>query len=348
MRIAFFVNSIEGEHPRYTTTALALAALLRGHEICYIAPGDFVLRPDDSLLARTRTPPGKGYKKLETLLEALQGADARTETLDVREIDVLMLRNDPSEDAAARPWAASAGPMFGRLAVGRGVLVLNDPDGLALAENKLYLQGFPQDVRPASLISKSIEEIRGFIDEQRGGVILKPLQGSGGRNVFKIGSSGDSNLNQIFEAVSGEGYLVAQSYIPAAAAGDVRLFVMNGVPLVHDGKHAAMRRVPARGDLRSNVHASGTPEKVRISEQALAVAELVRPKLVQDGLFLVGLDLVGDKILEINVFTPGGLLSIGDMYRADFVDSVVQAVESKLEIRSSYRDTVSNRALAML
>ena len=348
MRIAFFVNSIEGEHPRYTTTALALAALTRGHEICYLTPGDFVLRPDDSLLVRVRRPPGKGYKKMQTLFEALQGGDARTETLDVREIDALMLRNDPSEDAAGRSWAASAGPMFGRLAVGRGVLVLNDPDGLALAQSKLYLQGFPPDVRPESLISMNIEEIRAFIDEHPGGVILKPLQGSGGRNVFKIGSSGDSNLNQIFEAVSGEGYLIAQSYIPEAAEGDVRLFVMNGVPLQRDGKLAAMRRVPATGDLRSNMHASGTAEKVRVSEQALAVAELIRPKLVQDGLFLVGLDLAGDKILEINVFTPGGLSSIGRMYRTDFADRVVQAVEAKLEVRRSYGDALPNRVLATL
>ena len=191
MRIAFFVNSIEGEHPRYTTTALALAALTRGHDICYLTPGDFVLRPDDSLLVRARKLPGTAYKKVETLYQALQGDEAVIETIDVREIDVLMLRSDPSQDAAERPWAASAGPMFGRLAVARGVLVLNDPDGLALAQNKLYLQGFPQAVRPASLISKSIEEIRAFIDEQPGGVILKPLQGSGGKNVFKIGSSGD-------------------------------------------------------------------------------------------------------------------------------------------------------------
>jgi glutathione synthase len=348
MRIAFFVNSIEGEHPRYTTTALALGALTRGHDICYVTPGDFVLRPDDSLLVRARKLPGTAYKKVETLYQALRGDEAGIETIDVREIDVLMLRSDPSQDAAERPWAASAGPMFGRLAVARGVLVLNDPDGLALAQNKLYLQGFPQAVRPATLISKSIEEIRAFVDEQPGGVILKPLQGSGGKNVFKIGSSGDSNLNQIFEAVSGEGYLVAQSYIPEAVAGDVRLFVMNGVPLQRDGKYAAMRRVPAEGEHRANMHASGTAEKVKLSEQALAVAEIVRPKLVQDGLFLVGLDLVGDKILEINVFTPGGLMSISTMYRTDFVDSVLQALESKLAVRSSYGETVSNHALATL
>ena len=144
MRIAFFVNSIEGEHPRYTTTALALAALTRGHDICYLTPGDFVLRPDDSLLVRARTLPGTAYKKVETLYQALQGDEAVIETIDVREIDVLMLRSDPSQDAAERPWAANAGPMFGRLAVARGVLVLNDPDGLALAQNKLYLQGFPR------------------------------------------------------------------------------------------------------------------------------------------------------------------------------------------------------------
>lgn len=348
MRIAFFVNSIEGEDPNYTTTGLAFAACSRGHDICYLTPGDFVLRPDDSLLVRARSLPGTGYKKIETFHQALLGDDVRLETIDMREIDVLMLRNDPSQDAAERPWAASAGPMFGRLAVARGVLVVNDPDGLALAENKLYLQGFPQALRPASLISKSIEEIRGFIDDQPGGVILKPLQGSGGRNVFKIDSSGDSNLNQIFEAVSGEGYLVAQSYIEEAAAGDVRLFVMNGVPLQRDGKYAAMRRVPASGEHRSNIHASGTPEKVKLSDRALAVAEMVRPKLVQDGLFLVGLDLVGDKILEINVFTPGGLLHIGQMYRTDFVDTVVQALELKVEVRRSYGDTVPNRVLATL
>ena len=87
------------------------------------------------------------------------------------------------------------------------------------------------------------------------------------------------------------------------------------------------------------MHASGTAEKVKLSEQALAVAEMVRPKLVQDGLFLVGLDLVDDKILEINVFTPGGLMSISTMYRTDFVDSVLQALESKLAVRNSYGET---------
>lgn len=348
MRIAFFVNSIEGEYPHYTTTVLAFSALSRGHDICYVTPDDFVLRPDDSLMVRALTLPGSNYKKPETLHKDLQGDDTKTETINVNEIDVIFLRNDPSQDAAERPWAAYIGAMFGRLAADRGVLVVNDPEGLALAQNKLYFQDFPPDVRPATLISKDIDEIRAFIEQQAKGAIVKPLQGSGGKNVFKIDSSRDANLNQIFEAVSGEGYLIAQSYIPAAKAGDIRLFLMNGKPLESDGKYAAFRRVPAKDEIRSNIHVQGTAETVDVTDEILQIAEMVRPKLVQDGMFLVGLDIVGDKILEINVFTPGGLWSMSQMYQADFMESVIIALENKLAIRTAYPKTISNRQLATL
>lgn len=348
MRIAFFVNSIEGETPTYTTTALAMAALSRGHDICYVTPGDFVLRADDSLCVRGRVLPGKRYKKAESFHSALQGDDTTVETMDVREVDVLFLRNDPSLDADGRPWAAHVGAMFGRLATARGTIVVNDPDGLALAQNKLYFQGFPRAVRPETLISKSIDEIRAFLDAHKEGVIMKPLQGSGGKNVFKIGSPDEANLNQIFEAVSGEGYLIAQNYLPAATEGDIRLFLMNGRPLERDGKYAAIRRVPAKGEVRSNIHASGTAEAVEITPEILAIAEMVRPKLVEDGMFLVGLDIVGDKILEINVFTPGGLSTMFDLYDADFSDSVIAALEDKVVQRDAYAGVIANRTLATL
>ncbi|MDO9415937.1 glutathione synthetase [Pararhizobium sp.] len=347
MRIAFFVNSVEDEAPHFTTTALALAALGRGHEICYITPGDFVLRADDSLMIRAVTLPGSKYKKPAPFHAALQG-EAKIETMDVRDVDVIFLRNDPSLDAEDRPWAAHVGAMFGRFASERGVLVVNDPAGLAVAQNKLYFQGFPEAVRPTTLISKSIEEIRAFIDDHPKGVILKPLQGSGGKNVFKIGSNKDANLNQIFEAVSGEGYLIAQGYLEEAKAGDVRMFLMNGVPLQSDGAFAAFRRVPAEGEVRSNMHAAGTAEAVDITEDMLMVAEMVRPKLIEDGMFLVGLDIVGAKILEINVFTPGGLPDIAALYGVDFSETIVIALEKKVAIRNSYGTAISNRALAML
>ena len=327
---------------------LALSALSRGHEISYLTPGDFVLRPDDSLMVRAITLPGSNYKKPETLHKDLQGDKTEVKTIDVREIDVIFLRNDPSQDAADRPWAAHVGAMFGRLASERGVLVVNDPGGLALAQNKLYFQDFPEAVRPATLISKSIEEIRAFIEQQPKGAIVKPLQGSGGKNVFKIDLPKDANLNQIFEAVSGEGYLIAQGYLSEAKAGDIRFFVMNGKPLERDGKYAAFRRVPAKGEVRSNIHVAGTAETVEVTEKILSVAEMVRPKLVQDGMFLVGLDIVGDKILEINVFTPGGLSTMSEMYETNFAESVIISLENKLSIRAAYRDAVSNRELATL
>ncbi|WP_439617446.1 glutathione synthase [Shinella sp.] len=348
MRIAFFVNSIDGETPTYTTTGLAMAALGRGHEICYVTPGDFVLRADDSLSVRGRVLPGKRYKKAESFHAALQGEDAAIETMDTSDVDVLFLRNDPSLDADDRPWAAHVGAMFGRLAAARGTIVVNDPDGLSLAQNKLYFQGFPRAVRPETLISKSIDEIRAFIDGHKEGVIMKPLQGSGGKNVFKIGSPDEANLNQIFEAVSGEGYLIAQNYLPAATEGDIRLFLMNGRPLERDGKYAAIRRVPAKGEVRSNIHAAGTAVSVEITPEILAIAEMVRPKLVEDGMFLVGLDIVGDKILEINVFTPGGLNVMFDLYDIDFADSIIAALEQKVTQRDAYAGAITNRTLATL
>ncbi|WP_240231843.1 glutathione synthetase [Devosia lacusdianchii] len=348
MRIGFFVNAIENETANYSTTHLALAALMRGHDICYLTPGDFVLRPDDSLAVRALTLPASNYKKAETLFKDLQGDATTVETMNVTEIDVLLLRNDPSEDAADRPWAAHVGAVFGRLAAERGVIVLNDPDGLAQAQNKLYFQDFPASVRPETLISKSIEEIQGFIESQKKGVILKPLQGSGGKNVFKIGSPKDSNLNQIFEAVSGEGYLIAQGFMPEAAEGDVRFFLMNGLPLQRDGKYAAFRRAPAKGEIRSNIHAGGSPEAIEVTPTMLKIAETVRPKLIQDGMFLVGLDIVGDKLLEINVFTPGGLNNLSQMYKTDFTQTVIEALEQKIVIRDGYLGRISNRQLATL
>ncbi len=348
MRIAFFVNSVESETPNYTTTSLALTAAQRGHSVVYVEPGDFILRPDDSLAVSAVVLPDAPYKTAEKLHAALQGAAKQKKTFAISDIDTLFLRNDPSLDASGRPWAANAGLMFGRLAAERGVVVVNDPDGLSQAQNKLYLQAFPEEVRPATLISRSVAEIRSFVDEQPKGCIVKPLQGSGGKNVFHVAKSDDSNLNQIFEAASGDGYLIAQAYIPEAKSGDVRLFLMNGRPLERDGNYAAFRRVPAKGDLRSNIHAAGTARKVKVTDKMLAIADLVRPKLVSDGMFLVGLDLVGDKLLEINVFTPGGLSRASAMYRSDFATSVIKALEEKLTMRKAYAMAMPNSRLATL
>ena len=109
----------------------------------------------------------------------------------------------------------------------------------------------------------------------------------------------------MIEAIGRDGYIIAQAYVPAAKKGDIRFFLMNGRPLQIGGKYAALRRVASKDDIRSNIHAGGTAEAVEIGETELRVAEMIRPKLIADGMFLVGIDIVGDKILEVNVFSPG-------------------------------------------
>jgi len=346
MNIAFFVNSMADEHPHYTTTILANECVRRGHSVLYVTPGDFVIMPDNTLRLHGRFPPRRSYRTFNDFFVALQESSER-KTIDAAEIDVLMLRNDPSNDAGDRPWAESAGILFGREAARRGVLVLNDPDGLSEALNKLYFQSFPEEARVETLISKHASDIKAFSESHSGKVILKPLQGSGGQGVFAVGGKDAANLNQMIEAIGRDGYIIAQRYLPAAAKGDIRLFLMNGAPLKVGNKYCALRRVAAKGDIRSNVHAGGTMEAVEIGETELRLAEIIRPKLIQDGMFLVGIDIVGDKILEVNVFSPGNLHTCSKLGGVRFSTAILESIERKIEIRNDPSTRLDNRTLAV-
>jgi glutathione synthase len=152
----------------------------------------------------------------------------------------------------------------------------------------------------------------------------------------------------MIEAVIRDGYCIAQEYLPAAKDGDVRLFVMNGRPLMHDGKYAAFRRVNKTGDMRSNMHSGGESEPAEIDEAALRLVEMVGPKLVADGMFLVGLDIVGDKLMEINVFTPGGLGSAQQATGVDFARVVIEDLERKVRSKTHYGGAMSNVQVATL
>lgn len=348
MLIAFFVNDMAKEHPNYTTTVLAYAATMRGHRVCYLTPSDFALRPDDTLSVHARFAPGKKHADHKVFFEAVQKVAGKTETVDIADVDVLMLRSDPSLDAQATPWAADIGILFGREAAKRGVLVLNDPDSLGRAINKLYFQSFPEDVRAETLITRNSDDVKAFAKAHGGSVILKPLQGSGGSGVFKVDMDTKSNLNQMIEAIGRDGYIIAQAYVPAAKKGDIRLFLMNGSPLRIGDKYAALRRVASKDDIRSNIHAGGTAEAVEIGPKELKVAELIRPKLIADGMFLVGIDIVGEKVLEVNVFSPGNLQSCSVLAGENFAVSVIESIERKLEISKAFRGGFNNRALACL
>jgi glutathione synthase len=348
MKVGLVVNDVATEEAGYTTTRLGMTALNMGHEAWLMGVGDLATDPDDSVRAWARSAPRKSYRSTKTYLAEVQGEKARVERIGIEDLDVLLLRNDPAADLGTRPWAQSAGYIFGERAARRGVIVLNDPATLAAAINKMYLQRFPEKVRPRSLISRSADDLRAFVEGEGGRAVLKPLQGSGGTNVFVVKPSEMGNLNQIIEAVSRDGYVIAQEYLPAAKKGDTRLFLMNGAPLVVDGKVAAFRRLTPKGDVRSNIHVGGRMAKAQVTDAMLAIADIVRPTLTRDGMFLVGLDLVGDKLMEINVFSPGGLGSASKLEGVDFTTAVIASLETKVAYRAEARGPVTNLELAML
>lgn len=348
MKIGFVVNDVMTEKAVFTTTRLAMSAVNMGHESYMLGVGDFVYAPSGSIHAYARSANGGTYDSLTDYLAALQSDDLESEKISLDELDVLMLRNDPSDDASDRAWAQTSGILFTQLATTRGTLVLNDPFHLANAINKTYFQHFPEQVRPRTCISRDTEEIKAFIDKQNDKVVIKPLQGSGGQSVFLIGEDEKANLNQMIDAVIRDGYCICQEYLPAAADGDVRLFVMNGRPLMCDGKYAAFRRVNNTGDARSNMHSGGESVEAEVTDKMLEMVEIVRPKLVRDGMFLVGLDIVDDKLMEINVFSPGGLGSSQKHTNVDFTETIISDLARKAKYRRYYGATIPNTVLATL
>ena len=348
MKIGFVVNDIATEKPTYSTTRLALAATRMGHEAWLMGIGDFAYEPDGMLSAHARSGGPRQYKSLERYLGDLQGSGGVDEQVRLADLDVVLLRNDPADDAVDRPWAVTAGVAFGQLVAASGTLVLNDPGHVADALNKAYFQHFPAMVRPRTLISRDETKITKFVAELGGRAVLKPLQGSGGSGVFLVSEKESPNLKQIIEAVSRDGYVVTQEFLPEATEGDVRVFLMNGDPLVVDGQIAAFRRVNSGPDLRSNMSVGGKAEEAELTDDTRRLVEAIRPKLMADGMFLVGVDVVGDKLMEVNVFSPGGLGSCQRLYGTDFAEAVIRDLERKVGLYDHYGPSLDNHRLATL
>lgn len=348
MRIGFVVNDTATEKPGYTTIEFARAAGLAGHQVCVLGVADLVYDGAGQIHLLAKFVGPDACDSGEDFVRALQSSDVQHERIAVSDLDVLMLRNDPSVDKKDRPWAQTPGIMFGQLAISQGVLVLNDPTHLASALTKIYFQHFPEEVRPATCISRDSSEIKAFANSRPGGIVIKPLDGSGGEGVFLLRQGDTANANQMIEAVIRDGYCIAQEYLPAAKDGDVRLFVMNGNALEVNGHYAAIRRVNKSGDMRSNMHTGGVSQPAEITDTMLRVVELVRPRLVADGMFLAGLDIVDDKLMEINVFSPGGIFSAQNLTGENFSAAVIRDIERKLRHKCDYGAGVTNSLLATL
>lgn len=346
MKIAFFVNEVSTEIPEYTTTRLAIAAARGGHEVWYVGAGDIEHTSDGSVAAHGYPAVHESGDDLESFLEAVKNPDG-CKRIQVDGFDAVMLRNDSIEDLHERPWAFNTGMLFGQMLKALGVCVVNDPTGLQRAGSKIYLHEFPESVRPRGLVSRNQDALIDFVKET-GPTVLKPLYGAKGRNVFLVEGPEDPNINQMIEAVLEDGYAIAQERIEGAEDGDIRLFLVDGEALVQDGKYAAVRRVPEGNDVRANISAGAHPTDADIGDDILEMVDAMRDRLKRDGMFFVGVDIIGSKVVEINAESAGGLQSVEHFTGIDFAPAIIDALVERAtrENRSGARSTGSLRAIS--
>ncbi|OFX04705.1 MAG: glutathione synthase [Alphaproteobacteria bacterium RIFCSPHIGHO2_12_FULL_63_12] len=291
MKIAIQMDPIGAVNVNADTTFdLALEAFGRGNEIWIYQPHMLAMR-DGRLSARAAKV---------VALKREQGAHATLaaeEILDLHGVDVVLVRQDPPFNMA---YITSA-HLLERLQP--GVLVVNDPRSIRDAPEKLFVAEFP-DLTPPTLITRDIARIRDF-REEHGDIILKPLYGNGGAGVFRL-TTDDSNFNALTELFmqSSAEPVIAQKYLPAVRKGDKRIILLDGEAV------GAINRVPASGETRSNLHVGGKAEPVKMTERDQEICDRIGPALSERGLVLVGIDVIGDFLTEINVTSPTGVQEI--------------------------------------
>ncbi|NLN24383.1 MAG: glutathione synthase [Bacteroidetes bacterium] len=349
MKICFVINSIKTEIPG-TTVVILRKAYERGHDVYVMGVGNFIFYRDKNIHLRCRKIP-KGIKteSLKEFWSQIQDETLGYETIDSNEIDILFVRNNPTEETFDRQWAEHSGIAFARMIQRSGVLVLNDAFAMSHAFiDKLYFEELPSEIKPNSLITRDKNDIIHFWKENNKEIVLKPLEGSGGQNVYKIGKE-QNNFNQILDTLTEKGYIIAQEFLPEVSKGDVRVMLMNGKILEEDGQHAIIRRISSdKTEFRSNLSLGGIPKKGKLTKEIEHIVSLTAPKLIRDGLFFVGLDVVKDKLIEINVLSPGGIDHSEITGMTDFTNTIVDALERKVHYKKYYQNKLSNRALATM
>jgi len=348
IKLAFVVNDIATEQDNYTTIRLARRAVGRGHEVALIGLGDFIYDWEDGICAMATPSRVEEFENDTVYLEHLQDPGRERSRIRLGDWDILMLRSDPAEELVSRSWAPTSSLLFAQLASLGRTIVLNDPRHLTDAVNKTYFQGFPESVRPDTTITREADEVARFLEAHGGKCVIKPLQGSGGQGVFIIDEDNRQNLSQITEAVTRDGYAIVQEYLPAAADGDLRMITLNGRPLRIDDTYACIRRFSQTEDHRSNISAGGGVEIAEPDDAALRIAEIVGPKLIDDGMYLTGLDIAGDRMMEVNVDTPGGLSFMEDLAGVDFSGAILDDLERKVRLQHQYGGALTNRQLAVI
>lgn len=306
MRIAFVMDPIADVNVDADTTfAFMLAAQARDHEVYYADAGDLSARGRTARCIVQKANVRKNQGNHYTL-----GAP---DLIDLHELDAVFMRKDPPFDIAYLHAVHIL-----ELAEELGTLVVNKPSGLRAANEKLYSLHFP-DVIPETVVTSSKSEIKDFAREFGGKCIIKPIDGHGGEAVFLLDLE-DRNVNALIEMMTNHerSRAICQRYLPEARDGDKRIILLDGEPL------GAILRVPRADEHRGNIHVGGTVEKAALTDRDHAICEAVGSRLRADGLWFVGLDVIGGYLTEVNVTSPTG---IQEMSRLDGVDGAAAVIE---------------------
>ncbi|MCF7644556.1 glutathione synthase [Bacillus subtilis] len=291
-----------------TSFALCLAAAERGHELYHYTPDRLSMR--DGVVSAALEP--LQVRDIEgdhfTLGEAVH--------TDLSEMDVILLRQDPPFDMNYITTTHLLERIHPK------TLVVNDPAWVRNSPEKIFVTEFP-DLMPETLITKDLQEVLKFRREF-GDIIIKPLYGNGGAGVFHL-TSDDRNLTsllEMFEQMYREPF-IAQRYLKDVRSGDKRIILIDGEPV------GAINRVPAESDARSNMHVGGRAEATELTEREKEICARIGPSLKERGFILVGIDVIGDYMTEINVTSPTGIREIKRFGGADIAQLFWDVVEAK-------------------
>jgi glutathione synthase len=325
MKIAFMMDRLESIDPIWETTShLMYECNKRGHTVYFLEPHDIYIRGYE-VVARMRNitvPPNLTMKKYwRSAIKCLKKDDLIFET--VTELDALFLRKNPPLNYQVMEFLS---PVNDR------VFMINSTNGQILGNSKLYALNFP-GIIPMTHVSRDPKRLKKIIDDFGGAMVIKPLQRYGGEGVIKVSIRDQENLNSLINYYV-KGYqdyparepIMVQEFLERVKKdGDIRILLLNGEVL------GAMRRKPMKGDFRTNVHAGACVFKHNVTEREKEICRVVKDRLIKDGLYFVGIDVIGDKLVEINCVSPGGIPRINKLDRVKLETNVIDFVERKVK-----------------
>lgn len=292
--------------------AMLLAAQKRGWELNYMEMQDIYVHN------------GEAFGRMKTLSVVDQKTDFYqfhdSYERPLSDLDVIIQRKDPPFDME---YVYSTYML--ELAEEKGTLIVNKPQSLRDANEKMFTAVFPQTT-PPTLITRNADQIKAFLDNHQD-IIIKPLDMMGGSSIFRI-QAGSPNINVIIETLTdqGETYTMVQKYIPDVVnTGDKRILLIDGEPTGY-----ALARMPTEGETRANMAAGGKGVAVEMTERDHWLAGQIGPKLKEMGLIFVGLDVIGDYVTEINVTSPTGIREVDEQIGTDIAGLLMDAIEKKL------------------